>query len=217
MGIYGDTDVIKTRTGASPETFGFEGETNPEDALDNFIDQLQERASSRVERYTGMRFDETTNTTDYIESTGREYISTRNDPVRQIHTLKEGGRELTEGEDFRLEPVPGMPDENIGRLKRISSGARVRTHRWRPGVEIEIEYDWGYDDQTRPAAIDQIVEDMVVLYVNETTAERKADGVESESMDGFNVSYALARAEDRMQLTEGMRTKLEPFTRQGMA
>lgn len=217
MGVCGDTSVIKTRTGATPAAFGFDSEANPEDALDTFIEQLQERASNEVERYCGQRFDETTQTTDYVESTGREHIRTRNDPVRQIHSLKEGGRELTEGEDFRLVPVRGMPEENIGRLKRIDSGSRRTSRRWRPGVEIEIEYDWGYDDTMRPDVVDQVVEDMVVSVLNAALRERRAEGVESESMDGFSVQYGSETPGERLELTDAMRQKLEPFKRQGSA
>lgn len=214
---YGDTAVIKTRTGGSPEAFGFEDETNPEQALDDFITELQERASDEVDRYCGMRFDETTQTTDHIPSTGRQHISTRNDPVREIHSLKEGGRPLEEDDDYRLEPVRGMPEENIGRLKRIDSGTRVRDRRWRPGVEIEVTYDWGYTEETRPKVVDQVVEDMVVTVLNAALRERRADGVESESMDGFSVQYGSETVAERLELTEAMRDKLDSLKRQGAA
>lgn len=213
MGTYGDTATIKTRTGATPEDYGLADSA----ALDSFIMDLQERASSLVERYTGQLWDEHTNQVDIIESTGREHISTRHDPVLTINSVTEGEDTLVEDEDFRLVEVPGMPDENIGRLKRIDDSSLRTGRRWWPNVEIEIDYDWGYTDATRPAVIDHVVEDLVVSYLNEALAERKASGVKQESMDGFSVTYALATATDRMELTEQMQASLDSLTRQGSA
>lgn len=213
MGTYGDTATIKTRTGATPDDYGLADTT----ALDSFVTDLQKRASSMVERHTGQRWDEHTNEVDIIESTGREHIQTRHDPVLTINSVTEGEDILVEGEDFRLIPIPGMPEENIGRLKRIDSSSLRTGRRWRPGVEIELDYDWGYTDSTRPAVIDHVVEDLVVSYLNEALAEREASGLKQKSMDGFSVTYALATATDRMELTEQMKSVLDSLTRQGSA
>ena len=206
MTSYGDTSTIVTRTGASAEAFGFDTEAE----FESFVDDLRERASSEVDRYTGVRWELFENHVDVVKGTGRRHLSTRNDPVREIHSVREGSRELVEDDDYRLLTVEGNPDENIGRLERIDG-------RWRPHLDVEIEYDFGYTEANRPLVIDGVVEDMVVAALNAANAERKADGLESESMDGFSASYALQSANDRLQLTESMRERLKPLRRMGVA
>jgi len=203
---YGNTDTILTRTGAGPSTFGFDDESDPDQELQNFVESLQDRASSIVEKYCGRRFDEVTNFEERLTGNGAEVIAVDGDPIRQVHSISEGGQALAQGRDYELAKDPLDPDDSTGRIRRLHSG---RPARWRHGSSIVVEYDFGYTDGSRPQVVDQVVEDMVVLVLNEADALRQSSAKQSESMDGYAVTWSVPDAADRLQLTESMERKLD--------
>lgn len=200
---YGDTETIITRTAATPETLGFD----EDEEFETFIEGLQDRASSHVERYCDRSFALVANATDRLEGNGAGVISTNGDPVVEVHSVRIGSRDLDEGDDYELVDDDLGLEENTGRLRRLRGGRLGG--RWRRNAEVVVEYDYGYDDESRPQVVDSVVEDMVVSVLNEAEAERKAGGVQSESMDGYSVTWDLTDAAERMQLTESMERKLD--------
>lgn len=210
--IYGDIETIITRTAATPETLGFDDDP---DGFESFIEGLQKRASSQVERYCDRSFELVENHTDRLSGNGASTLSTKGDPVVEIHSVRVGGQELTDGHDYELERDDLGLGENTGRLRRLRGGRLAG--RWRRNATITVEYDFGYTDETRPAVVDSVVEDMVVAVLNEAEAERKASGTQSESMDGYSVTWDLVDAAERLQLTESMERKLDSLAVQGVA
>jgi hypothetical protein len=203
---YGSTDRVISRQGASPDDLGFGSQSD----LETFIDDLREQASDEVRRYVDVELDLVENHVDYLTGNGQRIISTPNDPVRTIHRLEVSGASLTEGDDYRLKPTPGNPDQNTGRLERIRGY-------WRSGAEIEIEYDWGYGDQYRPRVVDAVVEDMAVKVLEKAVVDRSSSGKSSESMDGFSVSWDNSDLQQYLTLDKAKRKRLEPLKRQGVA
>jgi len=203
---YGETDQILTRTGAKPATFGFDTASNPDQELQDFVQALQTRATSMVERYCGRRFDLVEAREERLTGNGAEVISVDGDPIVQIQSVKEDGQTLSQGDDYELATDALAPDEGTGRLRRLYSG---RPGRWRRGSNIVVEYDYGYADADRPEVVDKVVEDMVVLVLNEADALRQSAAKDSESMDGYSVSWSVPDAADRLELTESMERKLD--------
>ncbi len=199
---YGDRSVIITRTDADASTFGF-GNTS---ALETFIDELMTRATSMLERYCDRRFDEVTEFEERLDGNGVEIIAVSGDPIIQIRSVAVNDSTLTQGDDFEIVEDPLAADGGTGRLRRLYGG---RPGRWRPGADITVTYDFGYTDTTRPGVVAQVVEDMVVMVLNEADALRKSAGKDSESMDGYSVSWTAADAAERLDLTESMQRKLD--------
>lgn len=206
-GDYGSTSTILTRTGAEPESFGFEDADNPQEELESFVDDLRERASSEVERFCDRVFGHYEEHIDVLEGNGRRTINTRNYPVTEIHSITIGRDELDENE-YQLVASPSNPTENSGRIERLRRP-------WPPARDIEIVYDWGYEEP--PKVVDGVVEDMVFEALERSFTARESSGKQSESMDGYSVSWNVNDVGDHLQLTESMQKRLRPLTRQGVA
>ena len=209
---YGSTDVVLTRTGAEPVDFGFDeadGDDSPQDQLEAFVDGLRERASSEVDRFCGRRFRKFEDHVDVRRGNGTDTIATNNYPVLKVHEITVGGRSLAE-DAYRVDDSPGMPRENAGEIRRVD-----RVRRWPRGREIEITYDWGYDEP--PGVVDSVVEDAVVEVLEKAHVDRSSDRKQSESMDGYSVTWDVSDAQDMVALTETMRDRLKPLRRRGVA
>ena len=70
------------------------------------------------------------------------------------------------------------------------------------------------DDRDARALKAEILE---VRRLAQAEAERNASGVQSESMDGYSVTWNLADATERLTLTEAMQESLRPLRRRGVA
>jgi len=201
---YGSNDTIIARTGVSAEDLGFEETT---DDLDQFLTDLRDRATSAVVEYTGRTFELITGEEDRLDGNGRRVISTRQSPVRQIHEVRAGGK-LLDPSEYTLVSTRGRSDVNTGRIRR-ERGVWGRSQR------IRVDYDWGYGPAHRPAVVDDVVEDMVVETIQKAEIDRSAAGKQSESMDGYSVTWQDIGAEDYLRLTESMRERLQPLRRGG--
>lgn len=200
---YGSTSMIISRLGTEPADFGFDDVVE----LEEFIERLQTYASGDVVEFTGQLFDRFENHVDVIDGTGRRAIKTKNYPVLEIHEIAEGSSRVSENK-YQLEATSGRPDRNAGVIKRLDR------RRW-SRRQITIEYDWGYDET--PSAVDSVVEDMVVEALERHAAMRESQAKQTESMDGFSVTYALGDVQDYMSLTESMQERLRPLKRRGRA
>jgi len=207
--VYGSTSMIISRTGAEPDEFGFD--EGDDDALEEFIERLQAQASSLVIEFCDVVFRLVENEEDVLEGNGRRSITTRQYPVQEIHEIAVGSRTL-DADQYELVTQRGRPDRNSGRIER--AGSRHR-RRWEAGRDVYIKYDWGYPET--PPVVDGVVEDMVVETLERAEADRKSEGVQNESMDGFSVTYDLAEIQDYLTLTEAARDRLRPLKRQGRA
>lgn len=206
---YGSTSIIISRVGAEPSGFGFEDddETSAQDQLEEFITELRERASSEVIEYCGQVFSLVEGETDVLRGSGRQEITTRNYPVQEIHAIREGSRTIDDSQ-YELVTTPGRPDRNSGRIER-------RRRRWASGREITVEYDWGY--AKTPSVVDSVVEDTVVEVLEKADVDRQSSAKQSESMDGYSISWDNSDIADAITLTEAMQTRLDPLRRRGRA
>ena len=207
---FGEVTRVIQRTGVEPGDLGLDGNADPDGALEETLQAFLEQASSEIRRFVGQDFTLHENYVDHLSGNGRDVVSTRQDPVREIHSLTVNGSSLS-GEKFRLEDVAGQPDENTGRIKRTDRFV------WPRGAEIRVEYDWGYDDDSRPAVLDRVAEDIVVELLEKIDADRKSSAKVSESMDGYSVTWDNSDVQDYLTLDEAKRNRLQPLSRVGIA
>lgn len=203
MTVYGSTSLIIARTGAEPETFG----VGTEEQLEEILERLQKRASSLVEEYCDRVFDTVEGHVDVVQGTGRRGISTRNYPVLEVHEIRVGSSTI--GADAYAVEEGTRPGRNAGRIIRTDGRP------WPRGRDVTIEYDWGYTET--PPVVDGVVEDMVVEAHEKTAVDRASDTKQSESMDGYSVTWDTSDVQDQLALTESMRERLRPLKRQGRA
>ena len=204
---YGSNATIIARVGADPETFGFESDTD----LEDFLDTLRQQASSEIVEFCDRVFSLQTGETEIIHGTGRKTFQTRNYPVRDIQSIEIRGAEL-DSDHYQIQTPPGRPDTNSGLIERIGSRHR---RRWPRGNEIEVVYDWGYEEP--PSVVERVVEDMVVEALEKADADRQSSAKSSESMDGYSVSWDNSDVSDYLTLDESKRNRLKPLKRMGMA
>ena len=207
---FGDVSRVIQRTGVEPEDLGLDGESDPDEALDETIAALLAQATSEIRYFVGQDFKLHENRVDHLSGNGRDVVSTRQDPVRKIHSVEINGSPVAD-DKYRIEDVPGHPEENTGRIKR--TGRFV----WPRGAEIRVEYDWGYDAETRPAVLDRVAEDIVVELLEKAVADRKSSAKQSESMDGYSVSWDNSDVQDYLTLDEAKRKRLQPLSRVNFA
>jgi hypothetical protein len=207
MPTYGSTDTIISRQGATPESFGFGNETDPDQALQDFIDGLRDRASSEVEQYCDRVFDLQTGETETVTGNGTDTISVRNYPVVSINSITVGATTIDAGA-YQIRSTPGNPIMNAGIIERTDR--RV----W-PGRQITVDYDWGFEEP--PGVVKTVVEDMVVETLEKARVDRQSDAKTSESMDGYSVSWDTSEVDTFLRLDESKRNRLEPLKRQGVA
>lgn len=207
MSGYGSVETVKVRTAATQETFGF----STEQELDDFIATNLEEASSEIDRYCNRTFRLVENHTETIQGNGSKTVQLRNYPVQTIHSLEQNGTVLSEGEDFELKDRRSFDGENNGILKRLGRGLV-----WRNFAEYEIEYDWGYPETEIPHVLDSVANEMVVDTLNEAEAERKAEGLENVSMDGYSVSYAVVDAQNKGVIRQEQLDRLKALRRPGI-
>jgi len=208
MPSYGSTQTIITREGATPALFGFDDENNPQDALENFIDELRAQASSEVEEHCGRVFGEVTGETDTLYGNDTAQIKVDNYPITSINTIDVGQTTLN-ADQYQIQTVPGRPDRNAGIIERTDR--RV----WSRNRQIVVDYDWGF--QETPAVVKAVVEDMVVEVLEKAAVDRQSTGKSSESMDGYSVSWDNSDVQDYITLDESKRKRLQGLTRQGVA
>jgi len=206
MASYGSTQTIINRQGATPSDFGLENESNPQDALKNFIDDLRERASSEVEQFCDRVFDLQQGETQTLTGNGTDRIKVRNYPVVTINSIEVGASTLDSGA-YEIKSTPGNPTMNAGIINRVDR--RV----W-PGRRITVDYDWGFENT--PGVVKTVVEDMVVEVLEKAVADRQSNGTSSISMDGYSVSWS-SDVQDYIRLDESKRNRLRPLKRQGRA
>jgi hypothetical protein len=208
MPSYGSTQTIITRQGATPDQFGFGNENNPQDALENFIDELRARASSDVEEHCERVFGEQTGQTETIYGNGTDEIGLDNYPVTNINSVTVGQTTL-DADQYQLQTMPGRPDRNAGIIERTDR--RV----WPKGRKIVVDYDWGFGEV--PGVVKQVVEDMVVEVLEKAAVDRNSSTKSSESMDGYSVSWDNSDVQDYLTLDEAKRKRLQGLERQGRA
>lgn len=206
MSSYGSTSVIITRQGTEPADFGFEDKTDPEAELEEFIQDLQRRASDEVDRFCSRSFQLHEGVTERLRGNGTVAISLRHYPVVAINEIRVGAH-LLDGSKYQLDDT-GPPDENPGIVERVDG--RV----W-PPRQIEVDYDWGWEEP--PGVVEGVVEDAVVEALEKAAVDRASSAKSSESMDGYSVSWDNSDIQELVQLDEQRRTRLRPLRRRGRA
>ena len=142
MPSYGSTTTIITRQGATPEQFGFANETNPQDALETFIDGLRAQASSEVEEHCERIFGEVTGEVDRLES--------RNESLREeAESLREGDVDADVVQDQRDRIA--FLETAVDQLQRRRSG-RADDEKSTAGDELDATADLSALVQTDPVS-----------------------------------------------------------------
>lgn len=200
---YGDPTVIKQTSGISANDLG---NVSNASELDTLISNLNDRAKSLIDEYTGRDFEYHQNETATLDGNGRREISLRRNatenglffPIISIAEVRQNGSALA-SDNYRIKPQPNsLPNRNAGILER-------RRAIWPEGWEnIEIDLDWGF--QSPPEEVKSITESLVVDQLLNAAQAEKSNGAESVSMDGFSVSFSK-----RMRLNEEHRARLQPF------
>lgn len=200
MPVYGNVDHVVQRTGLSPENI----DANTDTQRDQFVERLLERASSRIENYTQREFGLEEDFEYQRYGNGSRTIHLGFSPVRNINEIKAGDK-VIESDEYRVEKRKGTT-RNSGRITRISG-------RWERDVEYEFDIDFGYSDEDRPKAIDDIAEEIAIAIINDTDAVRKAKGASSISMDGYSVDWDTLNVDGQIRLTKSMKNRLNKFKR----
>lgn len=207
MPSYGSTSTIISRQGATPAAFGFDDETDPQGALEAFIDDLRSRASDEVDRYCNRSFGIQQSETETVRGNGTRQLTLRKYPVVAINEVRVGSSTL-DPSNYQLEGSAMPGDDNAGIVERVDR--RV----W-PERRITVDYDWGYQDP--PGVVKSVVEDAVVEVLEKAVADRTSSGKSSESMDGYSVSWDNSDVQDFSVLTETAQARLDPLRRRGRA
>lgn len=175
---YGDSALIKTKTGLSYTDLGLANDA----AFDTLIDDINTQTSSMVDRYCDRDFLKHTDDTMVFDGNNRIRIRKLGYPVISITSVKIDGVLLAASE-YRIKSHPLHPTENAGILEK-------RWSVWPNGWEnIEVVYTWGFD--TPPEVVSMVVEIVAVQEIKDLAARYKGKGAESMSMDGFSVSFDM--------------------------
>lgn len=208
MPQYGSVDQVIARTAATPETLGFEDAADPDQELRDFVTTNLKEASSAIERYCNRTFGLVQGEEETRHGNNSATIQLDNYPVVSLQTVEEDGNTLTEGEDYRLKGRGNFADENSGILKRLDDGDASRTYRWDDYHRYRFVYDWGYAAGEWPPVLDSVANELVINRLNEAAAERAAGGLESVSMDGYSVSYAVVDAAQKGDIADSQLNRL---------
>lgn len=165
---YGNAQSVITQVGVSPDQIGFG--THAE--LESFVEELLERASQEIDDYCSRPLIYEEEYTESYDGTGRSTLKLDHYPVHEVHEVVVG--------DTAIDPENYRAD---------SSGILERRGRWPEGWDnVEVTYDWGYEDGHGTAAT--VAEECVVAPLQRAVIEHKSSGMDSVSMDGYSVSYA---------------------------
>ena len=139
---------------------------------DSILQSLIVAVSSAMVSWIGQEIEETTVTTEKIDSIGQVAIFTRHRPIVSITTLKENGTTLTENTHFECLGN----DKPIGRIVRTGGGLPIA---WASGSRvISVTYKYGYK------SVPQDLELACIKQVRHEFAQTKASGANRLGVTG---------------------------------
>ena len=206
MPQYGDPDAVIQRTGIDADLFDFT--STQWDDLADFIGYHLAQASDTIDRYCQRTFEKVEGQEDTVQGSGRRTLRIPRYPVISVDSVERNGSTV-DADDWRLTDAAGMlTDQNAGVLKLESIGRR-----WRADAEYTITYDWGFEEP--PKAVQSVAEELVLHMANEAVAELESPGAQSVSMDGYSITYDLADAAQKGEITHAQLSQLDNFKPRG--
>lgn len=194
---YGSVQTVIQRTAATADTFGFDTEQE----LTDFVQTNLDQASSAIDDYCGRDFELHTGEVSYRTRTDRRTLRVPKRPLVNIQSIEDESGDTIDPSEYRIKD-DSMRNGNSGRIERTE-----RKSSWLPHREYIITYDWGYESV--PGIVTSVANELVIDTLNEAAAERSASGLESVSMDGYSVQYAIVDAANKGAITAAQKGRLD--------
>lgn len=202
MGLYGDSQQIKDRSGVDKDDLGVS-----QTEFDNLVESARKNASRAVENYAQRDFEHHTGDTHKIVGNGRYKIRVPGYPIISVTSIKEDD-DTVDSSDYYVKPLENHVYDNAGVI--VSTDGR-----WPRPTEpfernIEIAYDWGFS--TVPADVNDIVNYLATQDFLDFVRNVQARGATQISLEGMSMGFGTAE-ERQLELTDDHKEKLDPYRR----